>query len=371
MLFTRRQIIQGIGGIACFPFVSAFAEMNNVKTDRMYISGAGFPVTSGKDEFFVSAFDGDGNEKFKHKLPARGHGLAVSPDAKKCAIFARRPGNFIYLLNSQKGLIEAVIKSKKNRVLYGHGEFSPSGNYLLSTEKDMETGLGVVSIRDLKDNYKVINQYDNFGIGPHEMAFMPDGKTIVIAVGGIQTKGRKKTNLDTMESSLVYIDIQSGKIIDKFTLEKKYFQLSIRHLSVSKKGQVGAVMQYQNNDKYMPLVLTHDGESVLKPLSTTDDICKKMNNYCGSVCYDNTGTYLATSSPRSSTITIWSSSGEYITSFDVADGCGVSATEKDYTFLISSGIGGVFTYDVKNKTIEELDSLFTIAQHWDNHLLGF
>ncbi len=193
MLFTRRQIIQGIGGIACFPFVSAFAEMNNVKTDRMYISGSGFPVTSGKDEFFVSAFDGDGNEKFKHKLPARGHGLAVSPDAKKCAIFARRPGNFIYLLNSQKGLIEAVIKSKKNRVLYGHGEFSPSGNYLLSTEKDMETGLGVVSIRDLRDNYKVINQYDNFGIGPHEMAFMPDGKTIVIAVGGIQTKGRKKT----------------------------------------------------------------------------------------------------------------------------------------------------------------------------------
>jgi len=71
MLFTRRQIIQGIGGMACFPFVSAFAEMNNVKTDRMYISGSGFPVTSGKDEFFVSAFDGDGNEKFKEIIVSK------------------------------------------------------------------------------------------------------------------------------------------------------------------------------------------------------------------------------------------------------------------------------------------------------------
>ena len=370
MDITRRQLIKGLGGLACFPIMANGWSQAPIR-EQLYISGTTLSNSGKKtDAFMVSAFDSNGLERFSLELPARGHGFAVSPDGRQCAIFARRPGKYILVLDPQNGLIITTINAPENRIFYGHGTYSPNGRYLFATEKNVTTGDGVITVRDCFNDFQKVHEYGNIGIGPHEMTFMPDGKTAVIAVGGIQTRGRQKINIETMRSLLVYLDVSTGQVLDSFSLSDQHQQLSIRHLDVNQNGQVAAVMQYQRKDRDMPLVLFHNGESVIEPIIAPPPIAKQMKNYCGSVQFDKSGKYIAVTSPRGNIVTIWQN-GSFITHFEIPDGCGVSATEKNNTFMITSGLGGGFTYNVSTNTVIEQDSMFLMSRIWDNHLYGF
>jgi hypothetical protein len=40
---------------------------------------------------------------------------------------------------------------------------------------------GVIGVYDARANYKRIDEFPTFGIGPHDLALLPDGKTLVVA----------------------------------------------------------------------------------------------------------------------------------------------------------------------------------------------
>ena len=45
----------------------------------------------------------------------------------------------------------------------------------------------MIGVRDAQDGYRQIGELPSDGIGPHEATLMPDGKTLVVANGGIRT----------------------------------------------------------------------------------------------------------------------------------------------------------------------------------------
>ena len=79
-----------------------------------------------------------------------------------------------------------LISAATGRHFYGHGCLSADKSVLFTTENDYDAVKGVIGIRDAKD-FQSVGEYSSYGIGPHDIHLMPDGKTLVVANGGIQT----------------------------------------------------------------------------------------------------------------------------------------------------------------------------------------
>lgn len=122
---------------------------------------------------------------FTVALPARAHGITVREAHNEIVVFARRPNDFMLVIDSLTGVIKQTIKNDKP--LFGHGVFTPDGKTLFTTENDFENKQGVIGVRNASDNYKKIAEFPSGGIGPHELHLLADGKTLVVANGGILT----------------------------------------------------------------------------------------------------------------------------------------------------------------------------------------
>jgi len=65
--------------------------------------------------------------------------------------------------------------------------FARDGRTLFATETAIETGDGVLGIYDAAADYRRRGEVPTHGLDPHEVRLMPDGRTLVIANGGILT----------------------------------------------------------------------------------------------------------------------------------------------------------------------------------------
>ena len=138
-------------------------------------------------------------------MPERGHDIAVHPLKKEVVIFARRPDTFAVVLSVDNKKLPYWFRAKEGRHFYGHGVFLADGKYLYTTENDYENGTGKIGIRLVSEQYRQIGEISSYGIGPHDLGMLSDGKTLVIANGGMETHpdaGREILNLPTMKPNI-------------------------------------------------------------------------------------------------------------------------------------------------------------------------
>ena len=216
----------------------------------------------------------------------RGHGLAKNPVLPEQVImFGRRPGTQGLRINVATGKADGHFNCAEDRHMQGHGCYSADGKLLFCTESEISSGKGKVTVRD-SQSLALINEFDSFGIGPHEIALMPDTTTLVIANGGLLThpdSGRKVLNLESMRSSLSYIDSRTGALISEhFVAEEK---ASIRHLDVAADGTVALALQVQrqamNNHALTPLAAIHKFGQAIQMLHAPEALTTKLNDYMG------------------------------------------------------------------------------------------
>ncbi|MCK5902594.1 MAG: DUF1513 domain-containing protein [Cocleimonas sp.] len=326
-----------------------------------------------RGEYVVVAVSDQGKIIFKTPLPARAHAMIMRPKQNEVIVFARRPDYFIFVLNAQTGQVIHRLKSDDNRPLCGHGVFSKTGDKLYVTANDIDHQHSVIQVLDAKNNYQKIKEFSSGGIGAHEVRLLSDGKTLVVANGGILThpeSGRAKLNLETMTPALTYLDKMQGRVIANYQLEKRYHQLSIRHLAVNQEDTVCFAMQYQGaRDDQFPLVGFHQkGQTELQLSQLPSLVLSAMKNYCGSVCVDQSGHRFAISSPRGNLITTWSDQGTFINAQTLQDGCGIATSATTKAFYFSSGTGDIHHYYGKENKRLPLGQFK--HYRWDNHLLS-
>jgi hypothetical protein len=331
--------------------------------------------SSGADKlgnYFLSGLTNSGKEQFRLSLPSRGHGAAYQPNSNEIAVFARRPGKYIIVVNVLSGEKLAQVTCKEDRHFYGHGVYSPDGKWLYTTENEYDSGRGVIGVYDVKNRYRLVETLPAYGIGPHEIGLLADGKTMVVANGGIMTHpetGREKLNLAEMDSSLTYIEINSGKLLSAQRLLPKLRLMSIRHLDVGPDDNVAVVMQYQGPRRHLhPLVGFQKGSAAIELLSAPETVGYHMKNYCGSVAFDSSGKIIAVSSPQGGIISFWSVQEKRFLSYvEVKDGCGIAAENTPECFRITNGLGQIIRHSPLNKKTKILIS--ATNTRWDNHLL--
>ena len=303
-----------------------------------------------------------------HILPGRAHHTEAHPQLPLLASIARRPGTFIDIVDYQQQRLVKRITAARGRHFFGHGIFSDDGRWLITTENEISSGQGRVVIRSLEQDYAIIADYPSHGIGPHELVQQPGSTVLTVANGGILTHGREKLNLDSMQPSLVRLDLLNGNRLEQQTLPAEQHQLSIRHIDTNREGNTVIAFQYQGNiGLNLPLVGVHRPGEAIQLLRAPDPVNMAMKGYCGSARYDQSGRFAAVSAPRGDLISFWDlQKNQFISSIKSRDGCGLAASDNRAEFIISSGTGRCLRHNLETGVTERLPQ--TIATAWDNHL---
>lgn len=326
-----------------------------------FLAAALFPDGS----YRLCGLDNLGSILFSIPLPARGHAAAAHPLKAQAVAFARRPGTFAIVVDCASGTVSKRLEAPKGRHFYGHGAFSANGTRFFTTENDYEAAEGVIGVWDAA-NFARLGEFPSGGIGPHDMRLMPDGDTLVIANGGIETHpetGRTKLNLPTMQPNLSYIDL-SGSVLAKVELTDALRKNSIRHLAVRGDGLVGFAMQWQGSQtKHPPLLGLHQLGEEPRLLSAPEADQSTLRGYAGSIAFSADGHSIAITCPRGNALHRFDvKSGTFTDAFALEDVGGLGADEKGLVFTTGTGAFGSL-----NATRAEV-----FAQpdcQWDNHLI--
>lgn len=357
MRIGRRAVL---GGLLALPATQGAWAASGFASPARYIACADDRTR----RHFAVGFDAAGRIDFQLPLPSRGHGFARHPAEAQCTVFARRPGFFACVIDLRDRAVAATIAPPPGHNFYGHGVYSADGTLLYICEHDDATGNGLIGVFDAARGYMRIGDFGAGGIGPHEILLMPDGKTLAVAIGGIQTdRDRDKLNIDIMDPSLVYLDAASGRLLEQVRPPREWHQLSIRHLDVDAHGRVAVAMQYEGDEgETVPLAAIHRRGEALRYLEASEEADSRLRHYLGDIAFDAKGATIATTSPVGSVVALWdAASGDYLRTIEASDGCGIAAFANG--FLVAGGDGRL-------RQISENSSQSIAASDWlwDNHL---
>lgn len=363
MQIDRRSFLMALASSFAASSVPAFGQ------ERLYVSSC----NDAAGISHVAVFSADGGTLFKTRLPDRGHDIAVNPASADIAIFARRPGDWMAVVDRRTGEVRKLVRSPEGRHYYGHGLYSADGRLLYATENDIAAGQGVLGVYDVAKGYARIGEQPTHGIGPHDVAFMPGRELLLVANGGARTDpetGREILNKANMEPSLAFVDPRTGEAKHRIDFGRDMSGLSFRHLAVAADGEAVFACQYEGDPQEMPLLVgtvMPDGRT--RMLAMPDDDLYRLNNYLGAVALDGSGRLICATSPRGGMAAFWDRpTGKYLGLAPMPDVCGVAAAPETGTFIISSGNAGVKlaraeTHDLARVRGSDLDRYM-----WDNHI---
>ncbi|MFW5642313.1 MAG: DUF1513 domain-containing protein [Roseicyclus sp.] len=315
--------------------------------------------------FALHGLDAHGASTFRVPLPARGHAGAGHPTVAEAVAFARRPGLFALVLDCARGEVLHRLTPPEGRQFNGHGVFSADGAALFTSEQRSDTSEGVIGVWDAARGYTRYDEFPSGGIGPHDLRLMPEGRTLVVANGGIATDptDRRKLNLHRMRPNLTYLSL-SGSIRERVALEAGLRQNSIRHIAARRDGLVGFAMQWEGeHGAATPLLGLHrrGAAPVLAEAPLGDELA--MQGYAGSVAFSGDGSEIAITSPRGGRLHRFSAEGAFLGAVSRPDVCGLAPMGRGY--LASDGLGGLISVGAAGPT-----PLALADCAWDNHIVA-
>ncbi len=310
----------------------------------------------------------DGARVFATPVNERCHDVYAHPHLPLVVFVGRRPSRESYLIDSRDGTLLQVLASPPDRHFYGHGVFHSSGDWFYTTENDTaDAGRGVLGVYRVEERRLVrTGELSTHGIGPHQLLWMPDGETLVIANGGIRTEAdsREMINLNAMEPSLVMLR-RDGTLLSKEQLPEQ--MNSVRHLAVASDGTVVSGQQYEGDPMdQVPLLGIKRPGAAFQPFPLGEPQRQSMNQYTASLAVNDALRLLAVTAPRGNKVFIWDlDSAALREEIHLPDCAGVAASEQG--FVVSSGQGRCRLIDCSAKRFVSTP-LELPAGLWDNHL---
>lgn len=218
-------------------------------------------------------------------VPTRAHGLLIEQGGTLLAV-ARRPGD--WLVGWRPGTRPATWAwAESGRAFNGHVIANANGERLYTTETDLQTGEGLIGVRDTASLRKLA-EWPTHGMDPHELLLDLTGN-LWVANGGIATlpeSGRIKLDLHRMDSSLVRLHQHSGALLGQWRLDDA--RLSLRHLAWGVKDSrpvLGVALQAEHDDPdakaKAPVLALFDGQG----LRAVDLPSRSLGGYGGSVAF--------------------------------------------------------------------------------------
>jgi len=317
---------------------------------------------------YAVGFHLDGNQVFATQVGQRCHDIINHPTLPIALFVARRPGTESYLIDLRDGALLQTITSKANRHFYGHAVVHKDGEWLYATENDTsDPGRGLLGVYRFEGERLVhTGEISTHGIGPHQVSWMPDGETLVVANGGIRTEAesRVEMNLNAMEPSLVLMK-RDGTLLSKETLGQQ--MNSVRHMGIASDGTILAGQQFMgpSHERSELLAIKRPGQAFVA-FPVADEQLQAMGHYTASVAVHSELRLVALTAPRGNRFFIWNmDSAELLLDGPLPDCAGVGAVADG--FVVTSGQGRCRFYDCRQVPLVG-KPLELPAGLWDNHL---
>lgn len=310
----------------------------------------------------------NGQRAFATQVSARCHDVVAHPSLPLAVFVGRRPSTSSFLIDTRDGRLLQTLAAPAGRHFNGHGVFHQHGDWLYTSENDTrEPGRGVLGVYRLHNNRLTRQgEHSTHGIGPHQLLWLPDDETLVVANGGIRTEAdsRVEMNLDAMDSSLVLMG-RDGTLLSQERLVQA--QNSIRHLAVASDGTVVSAQQYMGDlhDTAPLLAIKRPGQT-LQAFPIAEAQRTAMQQYSASVAIHSELRLLALTAPRGNRLFIWHlDSSALLLDAAVPDCAGIAACAEG--FVVSSGVGRCRLYHCRQQPFHGTP-LSLPAGLWDNHL---
>ncbi|WP_068084688.1 DUF1513 domain-containing protein [Polycladidibacter stylochi] len=375
LAISRREFLAGLAGSSASLLIGASSVRAETLAQLLLDEPDALLFASARKQengsYSIAILTDYGSEVASYPLPSRGHGVAYDPNTRKLVAFARRPDTFAVVIDLNQPDLPFTFHSASNRHFYGHGCFSPDGRLLYAAENDFTQARGVIGVYDISGAApQRIGEFDSYGVGPHEILFSKNGRSLIVANGGIETHpehGRDKLNLAHMQPSIAYIDPQNGDLQVKHQLSADLHQLSLRHMDEDNSGGLWVGAQYQGAPEERPPLIARFGiheEAQLFDLPSS--VSNSLQNYVGSVTVNNESSCVAFSCPRGGKVLYFDVLKKtYLGAQSISDGCGIAPIDEN-VFLISNGRGAI-RYSDNPSNAPELLSL-SAGSRWDNHM---
>ncbi|MEO0423857.1 MAG: DUF1513 domain-containing protein [Pseudomonadota bacterium] len=364
MPIERRSLL--VGALAAA--LSSACGRLPVARESRFISGA----SDAHGAHYLAAFDGHGEVQWRTPLPFRGHEVVPSLDGEYAVLVARRPGTGLVRVRLTDGAVLTQTVAGPDRHFYGHGAITQDGAHLLTSENDFARERGVVSVRDAR-TLKVLEEYPSYGIGPHELRWLSDHRTLAIANGGISTHpayGRSKLNVPDMQPSLALVDTQSWQLIG--STKPQVHLNSVRHIDVLPDDRVIIGMQHQGeHGTDIPIVAISSLDQGVRALPCPPADLHALAMYVADVCVDPATGHAVATCPRGNRITFWDTAhNAYVGSLRLADAAGVCIDSSTNEFVVTSGRGNIYRLGVSDFTLRADKTARAPGLRWDNHVVA-
>ncbi|SEB56336.1 hypothetical protein SAMN05216178_1230 [Pseudomonas saponiphila] len=322
----------------------------------------------GDGKHYAVGYQLDGKQVFATQVGQRCHDIINHPQLPIALFVARRPGTESYLIDLRDGTLLQTLSSQPDRHFYGHAVIHKDGQWLYATENDTrDPGRGLLGVYRFEGERLVHSgELSTHGIGPHQVSWMPDGETLVVANGGIRTEAesRVEMNLDAMEPSLVLMQ-RDGTLLSKETLAQQ--MNSVRHMGIASDGTIVTGQQFMGaaHESSELLAIKRPGQP-FAPFPVPEQQLQAMGHYTASVAVHSDLRLVALTAPRGNRFFIWDlDTGAVRVDAPLPDCAGVGAVADG--FVVTSGQGRCRFYDCRQQQIVA-KPLELPAGLWDNHL---
>ncbi len=264
-------------------------------------------------------------------VPTRAHGVWAERGGTLLAV-ARRPGDWLLRWRpGSKAGASTWSWIEPDRAFNGHVVASPDGKTLYTTETHLETGQGLIGLRDAATLEKT-GEWPSHGMDPHELLLDRDG-SLLVANGGIPAlpeTGRLKRHMERMDASLVRLGAGSGELLGQWRLADQ--RLSLRHiawgpaLAGSSTGRrlLGIALQAEHADPAAqaaaPVLAVFDGQRLQSHAAGPGP---SLAGYGGDIAYAAGG--FAVSCPRAHGVAVWRADGRWTGFVALLEACALTA----------------------------------------------
>lgn len=298
-----------------------------------------------------------GHTLWAFELPGRGHDVELSPDQQRVAVFPRRPGQQVWILDTADGRLLQTLHAPSRHQFNGHGVFSPDGQWLYVVETGYGQAVqGQVAVYDSRSGQR-LQAWDSAGLDPHQCGWC-DGVLVVANGGYIEPEqGDAPKVLDpSRPPNLAWLDPSNGKLLRRDLLADP--ELSIRHLDVAQ-GQVFVGFQHhQGATAQAPLMGMASLQQPLRPLAEPAMGWKVFQGYIGSVAVAAEPGLVVATSPRGNAVGLWDvRDGAAQSLVPAADVCGAGSHQGQW--ISTTGHGQLL---IDGQAVAHCDYAF------DNHL---
>jgi hypothetical protein len=260
-VFSRRAFLACLPGLLGAP-TWAWALADGVDAEGVRLAAA-WQAGHG---YQVGILDTVGGPAIRAALdvPTRAHGLLEEQGGTLLAV-ARRPGDWLLRWDEQ-GRALAWRWIEPRRAFAGHVLASPDGHAVYTTEIDLDTGAGLIGVREAASLEKQA-EWPTHGLDPHMLTWDATRPgSLMVANGGVPTRpetGRVKHDLARMDSSLARLDARTGELLGQWRLADP--RLSLRHLAWNGTN-LGIALQAEHDDAvakaHAPVLAVFDGHKL-------------------------------------------------------------------------------------------------------------